>query len=71
MSQFGMQMPGGGGQRRAQPNVYTALLFFAVVCLAGACFFMWRAATEVSPATGAAAPFTLQQPNQIRLSGQR
>lgn len=57
MSQFGMQMPGGRVKRTASMNIYTGLLFCAVVALAAACGFMFVAAKKVSP-TGS--PFDLQ-----------
>lgn len=39
MSQIGMQMP-GAGSRRAGPNVYTGLLFAALVALVTACVYL-------------------------------
>lgn len=47
MSQFGMQMPGGQMRRGATMNVYTGLLFLAVVALATACVFMYSAAGRI------------------------
>ncbi len=47
MSQFGMQMPGGRMKRTASMNIYTGLLFCAVLALAVACGFMWVAAKKV------------------------
>ena len=47
MSQFGMQMPGGRMKRSASMNIYTGLLFCAVMGLAVACGFMWVAAKKV------------------------
>lgn len=64
MSQFGMQMPGGRVRRGASMNIYTGLLFVAVVALAVACGFLYTAAGKVSPDGG---PFTLQKPGSIRL----
>jgi hypothetical protein len=58
MSQFGMQMPGGRLKRTASMNVYTGLLFLAVVSLATACGFMWVAASKVG-VNGS--PFGFQQ----------
>jgi hypothetical protein len=52
MSQFGMQMPGGRARRAASMNIYTGLLFAAVVSLAVACGFMWMAASKVGPKKG-------------------
>jgi hypothetical protein len=65
MSQFGMQMPGGRVRRSASVNVYTGLLFCAVVALAVGCGFMWVAAGKISPASGN--PFELQQVKQVKL----
>jgi hypothetical protein len=48
MSQFGMQMPGGRGGRGAAPDVYTALMFVAVVALGIAVGLLWQAGTEVA-----------------------
>ncbi|MFN0132770.1 MAG: hypothetical protein ACKVW3_09635 [Phycisphaerales bacterium] len=64
MSQFGMQMPGGRMRRAASMNVYTGLLFCAVVALATACGFMWRAATKVGVGGNA---FALQNPTSIQI----
>ena len=47
MSSFGMQMPGGRLKRSASMNIYTGLLFCAVLALAVACGFMWVAAKKV------------------------
>lgn len=58
MSQFGMQMPGGQLRRGPSLNVYTGLLFVAVVALAVACLFMFQAASKVG-ADGS--PFGIQQ----------
>ena len=66
MSQFGMQMPGGRGRRSASMNVYTGLLFCAVVALAVGCGFMWMAATKVS--ANPSNPFELQKPGKITLA---
>ena len=48
MSQFGMQMPGSQRSRKPVLNVYTGLMFFAVVCLAAAIFFVFQGAQKVS-----------------------
>jgi len=63
MSQFGMQMPGGRARRAASMNVYTGLLFVAVMALAVACGFLWFAGTKVG-ANGN--PFELQQAGKIQ-----
>jgi hypothetical protein len=49
MSQFGMQMPGGRQRQGSSPDVFTALLFIAVVAMGAACFLMWRAARTIGP----------------------
>jgi hypothetical protein len=69
MSQFGMQMPGGRARRAASVNVYTGLLFCAVIALAAACGFMWIAATKVSPTPGN--PFEMQQAGQIKIQAKK
>lgn len=67
MSQFGMQMPGARARRTATMNIYTGLLFLAVLGLAVACGFMYTAASKTSPDGN---PFgSLQQPGSIRLPG--
>lgn len=58
MSQFGMQMPGVRTKRAPAMNIYTGLLFCAVVALAVACGFMYQAANKVSPEAGN--PFSIQ-----------
>jgi hypothetical protein len=69
MSQFGMQMPGGRMKRSASMNIYTGLLFCAVLALAVACGFMYQAATKVG-VNGS--PFGIQNPgpNKISLASQ-
>jgi hypothetical protein len=67
MSQFGMQMPGGRMKRTASMNIYTGLLFCAVLGLAVACGFMWTAASKVG-VNGS--PFGLQDAAHIALPGQ-
>ena len=64
MSQFGMQMPGGRLKRTAAMNVYTGLLFLAVVSLATACGFMWVAAKKVGTEEN---PFGIQKANAVKL----
>lgn len=64
MSQFGMQMPGGRHSRGPVPDVYTALMFVAVVALGAACAILWIAASKVGVD---GKPFELQDPNRIQL----
>lgn len=66
MSQMGMQMPGGHAVRRAQPDIYTALMLFAVVSLAAASVFVFMAGQRVGPDGDA---FSLQQRGSVKLSG--
>lgn len=64
MSQFGMQMPGGRQSRSAVPDVYTALMFLAVVALGAACAILWIQASKVGPD---GSPFKLQEDGRITL----
>lgn len=64
MSQFGMQMPGGRVKRTVSMNIYTGLLFCAVLALATACGFMWMAASKVGVNGN---PFGIQEPGRISL----
>jgi hypothetical protein len=49
MSQYAMNMPGGAVQRRPSMDVYTGLLFLAVVCLAAASVFLWTQGAKIAP----------------------
>ena len=64
MSQIGMQMP-GAGSRRAGPNVYTGLLFAALVSLAAACAYLGIYAMPAVGKDGDA--FGLQEPGKITI----
>jgi hypothetical protein len=68
MSQFGMQMPGGRMKRAASMNVYTGLLFLAVVALATASGFMWMAASKVGDN---GSPFGIQKAGSIKFKAAR
>jgi hypothetical protein len=68
MTSFGMQMPGGRGKRAASMNIYTGLLFAAVVGLAVACGFMWVAGSKVGINGN---PFELQKTGNIQLPAKR
>ncbi len=68
MSQFGMQMPGGRVKRSAPMNIYTGLLFAAVVALGVACGFMYIAATKVGVGGN---PFEIQKAGAIKLAAGR
>lgn len=64
MSQFGMNMPGGQARRGPTLNVYTGLLFLAVVALAAACGFMYVGAAKLGVNGD---PFTIQDAKDIKL----
>lgn len=49
MSQLGMQLPGGQVKRSTSPNVYTALLFVAVLALAGGLTAAWLNGSKLAP----------------------
>lgn len=49
MSQYGMQMPGGSASRSASMNIYTGLLFAAVVALIAACVWMYLQGAKIAP----------------------
>lgn len=68
MGQFGMQMPGGRVKRTASMNVYTGLLFLAVVALAVASGFMWRSASMLG---GNGNPFEMQQTGRVNIAAAR
>jgi hypothetical protein len=71
MSQFGMQMPGGRARRMASMDVYTGLLFCAVLALGVACGFVYKAAVRAAP--GGGSPFQLHdkpRPDQSLKLGQ-
>lgn len=62
--QLAMKMPGGRRSRGGGPDVYTGLLFLAVLVLATATTLMYFAAVDVSPESN---PLALQQPGQVKL----
>ena len=49
MSQFGMQMPGGGQSNKSGPDVYTTLMFLGVVAMAVAVGMLWVNGAKLSP----------------------
>jgi hypothetical protein len=61
---LGMQMP-GGGKRDPQLNVYTGLLFLAVVALATASVLLFLAGGKLGPDGDA---FGVQDAKSIKLS---
>jgi len=66
MSQFGMQMP-GGGKSKPPLTIYTGLLFVAVACLATATYFAFEQASLVAPEKGPAGAIKLQQEGSVQL----
>ena len=64
MGQFGMQLPGGQMQRGASLNIYTGLLFLAVVALAAASVFVYLNAGKVGKDGN---PLSLQTRNNVVL----
>lgn len=67
MSQLGMQLPGSQRTRKAQPNVYTGLLLFAVVALIFAVALTFLNLRAVAPGDGAMDAFKFQDPDKIVL----
>lgn len=66
MSEFGMQMPGGRASRGPSMDVYTALMFVAVLALFGAVLFMVLYAL---PAVGPdGSMFQLQEAGRVRVA---
>ncbi|MFN0010620.1 MAG: hypothetical protein ACKVS8_03140 [Phycisphaerales bacterium] len=63
MSQLGMQMP-GGSRRASTLNVYTGLLFLAVVALATASVMVYVGAAKVGRAGD---PFAMQDAKRIEI----
>lgn len=49
MSQYGMQMPGGSASRSAAMNIYTGLLFAAVIALIAASAWMYVQGAKIAP----------------------
>lgn len=64
MSNFGMQMPGGGRSRGPSPDVYTALMCVGTVCMIVAVVLLWFAGAKVSPE---GSPLKIQDPSRIQL----
>lgn len=70
MSQFGMNLPGARQQRRAELNVYTALMVFAVVALGAAAGTLFVSAGKLSP-EGSGNPLALQKAGSVKLEAPR
>jgi hypothetical protein len=64
MSQYGMHMPGGAMQRKPSMDVYTGLLFVAVLAVAAASVFVWMQGAKVAPD---GQPLNLQAANSVKL----
>jgi len=67
MSQIGMNLPGSQRKRGPSMNIYTGLLFLAVVCLGAAVVIVWTAGMKLSPEAGAMGAFKVQDANRISL----
>ncbi|HVZ93603.1 MAG TPA: hypothetical protein VG797_03750 [Phycisphaerales bacterium] len=67
MSQFGMQMPGSQRTRSSGPNVYSALMLVAVVCLLGAVIVVFRAGMMVGPGGDFMGAFQIHPSGQVKL----
>ncbi len=65
MSQFGMQMPGGGQANKTSPDVYTALIFLGVVAMAVAVGMLWINGDKLSPEKGNA--LSVQEAGKIKI----
>lgn len=66
MSQFSMQLP-GASKPKPPINIYTGLLFLAVVVLAMATAFVYQQATLVAPQEGPMGALALQQEGGVEL----
>ncbi|MFK7758472.1 MAG: hypothetical protein AB8C13_00840 [Phycisphaerales bacterium] len=66
MSQFGMQMPGGGQSNKSTPDVYTALIFLGVVAMAVAVGMLWVNGSKLSP--DGKNPLSVQEDGRIKLT---
>jgi len=65
MSQFGMQMPGGGQSNKSTPDVYTALIFLGVVAMAIAVGMLWINGAKLAPDAN---PLNVQEAGNIKIS---
>jgi len=65
MSQFGMQMPGGGQSNKSTPDVYTALIFLGVVAMAVAVGMLWVNGAKLAPDGN---PLNVQEDGKIKLT---
>lgn len=65
MSQFGMQMPGGGQSNKSTPDVYTALMFLGVVAMAVAVGMLWVNGAKLAPEGN---PLNVQEQGNIKIA---
>ena len=65
MSQFGMQMPGGGQSNKSAPDVYTALIFLGVVAMTIAVGMLWINGAKLAPDGN---PLNVQVDGKIKIS---
>jgi hypothetical protein len=78
MSQYGMQMPAGQMQRGATMNIYTGLLFAAVLALLVACGYVYVQGQVIAPSSDGKSsnPFAVhpapatggKYPDQVKLA---
>lgn len=67
MSQLGMNLPGSQRTRGASMNIYTGLLFLAVVSLGAATAIVWMAGMSLGPEEGPLGAFKVQDESNIKL----
>jgi len=67
MSQMGMQLPGAQRARRSTPDVFTGLLFLAVVLLIAALVVVFFQAQALAPEEGPLGVLKLQDPDRVQL----
>lgn len=70
MGRLGMQLPGAVRRATPVPNIYTALVFAAVVALTAACIVVWVNGSRIGPegnALGVHPPASEGRPAEIRL----
>ncbi len=67
MSQLGMNLPGSQRNRGASMNIYTGLLFLAVVCLGAATAMVWMAGMSLAPEEGPLGAFKVHDADSSSL----
>ncbi len=69
MSQFGMQMPGAQRARKARMNVYTAIMFCAVLALLTANAIAYLNGSIIAPKdAGAMGPLTIHEKGRVSIA---